>query len=311
MSILSELIFSLATSFDDEKYPSDVYHYLLETIKQANTPAALGEPLSHALAWKDGKVRRNPDGPYQTNTGIRYTVGITKPNTFNDYHQKIINTDAFYMWAREVIALNHFYVDKINDLQNQRFQLWDTIVIPVFVLHCLNPRVYPIVDRWVIAAFNVLQPYRAFNANPVKITATAYEHYHNWWLRLMVESGLDPMTAPLKTIKLVDAGVWALGKRLRLQANELEESAQNKLELRAIITDSKSDTDVVQISISTSLIYGTDSKEFKSRAVTLWKNGDTQVNAIRKAALEFGIQLKPSYTAYPGSHFDRWKKQGF
>jgi hypothetical protein len=23
------------------------------------------------------------------------------------------------------------------------------------------------------------------------------------------------------------------------------------------------------------------------------------------------IQLKPSYSAYPGSHFDRWRKQGY
>jgi hypothetical protein len=24
-----------------------------------------------------------------------------------------------------------------------------------------------------------------------------------------------------------------------------------------------------------------------------------------------GITLKRSYSAYPGSHFDRWRKQGF
>jgi hypothetical protein len=56
---------------------------------------------------------------------------------------------------------------------------------------------------------------------------------------------------------------------------------------------------------------GTDSKEFKARAVALWKGGKTQADAIKAAAEEMGIALKQSYSAYPGSHFDRWRKQGF
>jgi hypothetical protein len=56
---------------------------------------------------------------------------------------------------------------------------------------------------------------------------------------------------------------------------------------------------------------GTDSKEFKARAVALWRNGKTQAEAIRVAAEEMGIVLKQSYSSYPGSHFDRWRKQGF
>ena len=55
---------------------------------------------------------------------------------------------------------------------------------------------------------------------------------------------------------------------------------------------------------------GTDSPEFKQRAVELARTM-TQKEAIQRAAGDFGIKLKPSYLRYPGSHFDRWRKQGF
>ncbi len=59
-------------------------------------------------------------------------------------------------------------------------------------------------------------------------------------------------------------------------------------------------------------IIGTGSKEFKSLAVEYKnKKGLTQGKAIKKAAEDLGINLKPSYLQYPGSHFERWRKQGF
>lgn len=62
----------------------------------------------------------------------------------------------------------------------------------------------------------------------------------------------------------------------------------------------------------TRAVGGTNSDAFKRRAVELSKSLN-QRNAIKQAAKEFGIDLSPtpSYLRYPGSHFDRWRKQGF
>jgi hypothetical protein len=188
--------------------------------------------------------------------------------------------------------------------------LWTSIVLSVFVLHCLRPPIYPIVDRYVIAVFNILRPPHAAQFRPTRITVDAYEAYHQWWLQLMKEAGIQPLAAELNELKEIDSGIWALGKSISKQAHELSTFTETDSDLVAGSRD-ESDGPRTAVAVRSAAPLGTDSKEFKCRAIALWKGGRTQADAIKVAAEEMAIALKRSYRAYPGSHFDRWRKQGF
>jgi hypothetical protein len=311
MSMLTELVLSFAERFDDRTYPTDIYFHLLDRIREASSAKELGTALAHALAWKDGKVRRDQHGPYATqHSDMSYRVEQTKPNTLGSLHEKILSSDEFFSWACKVRKLQYFDIALVNDLQDD-FKLWSTIVMPVFLLHCLRPQIYPIVDRFVIVAFNILQPLQAARVNPKRITAEAYGSYHAWWLRLLQEAGISPWRAEINQLKDIDAGVWALGKSMSSRARGIVESLEEDLDGPAAdITPSQRNGHLL-MHTHKHATPGTATKEFKTRAIKLWRAGKTQANAIKIAADELGIQLKQSYIAYPGSHFDRWRKQGY
>jgi hypothetical protein len=59
-------------------------------------------------------------------------------------------------------------------------------------------------------------------------------------------------------------------------------------------------------------VLSTNDPKFRERAIAHWKSGSTtQTAAMQKAAQEFGITLKKSYVAHAGSHFGRWRDQGY
>lgn len=296
MTILSDLIRSAAKSFDDKTYPADVYFHLLSAIRSADTPIALGESLAQALAWKDGKVRRDNNGPLLAQPfATKYRIEQTKPNTLDAKHRQVLESPDFFEWANSVRQTEAFDISLIREME-RKFGLWSSVVIPVFVLHSLNPRVFPIVDRWVIATHSFFDSNIEFSSPKAnKITLDTYSRYQAWWLRVLGEAGLGAFSSQLSQLKEIDAGIWVLGKRLSAASSTL---------------DSQSDQDAQPLLEITASALGTDSKEFKLRAISIRKSGASQRDAIAQAAREMGIELKPSYLTYPGSHFDRWKKQG-
>jgi hypothetical protein len=262
----------------------------------------------HLLAWKDGKVRRDTKGLYETRRpNISYRVEQTKPNTLGLRHEKILKSKEFFSWASKVRKTRHFDTGLIDELQEE-FTLWKTIVMPVFLLHCLRPPIFPIVDRYVIVVYNIFQQAQAERANPKRITAKAYGKYHSWWLRVVNEAGIRPLSAEINQLKDMDSGIWALGKSISSRAKELIESMDEDLKESSNVVRGAGDG---QPLLEVEYTLGTESKEFKTRAIELWRQGKTQANAIQRAAQEMGISLKRSYVAYPGSHFDRWRKQGY
>ena len=50
---------------------------------------------------------------------------------------------------------------------------------------------------------------------------------------------------------------------------------------------------------------------FKRSVMQLIAEGATQARAIREAAVSRNVRLSDSYYQYPGSHIDRWRRQGF
>ncbi|TCF97862.1 hypothetical protein BZM26_28955 [Paraburkholderia strydomiana] len=193
--------------------------------------------------------------------------------------------------------MRHFDIALLRQL-DERFGLWKSVVIPVFVLHCLRPEVYPIVDRWVLTAYNLLSgnpesPLNVFS----RTTIDAYLSYQEWWLALLSESGLGPFSSQMNQLKQLDAGLWALGKRAAQISKELTVEKEEHA-----IGGANGPATVAEV--------GTESEIFKLRALAFRKSGKTQRQAMLDAAADLGITLKPSYLNYPGSHFERWRKQG-
>lgn len=302
MTLMIELISSVAEAFDGQSYPEDIYYFLLEKVRSAANPEDLGFALGHLLSWKDGKIRRDPAGEFEASmAGVRYKVSKARGNTWGPRHQQILASPQFFAWACQVRTLQHFDAGLIPAM-HQQFRLWseNAIVLPAFLLHCLRPQIFPILDRWVLLAHALYANPRDL-APPPKASLASYQRYQEWWLQILQEAGIAPLGAPLNQLKRIDAGLWALGKRAAQLAPTIPLGDSSDLD--------EQDASAPAQAVSPATL-GTDSLAFKQRAVALRNEGLTQREAILQAGAQLNIELKPSYLAYPGSHFDRWKKQG-
>lgn len=293
MTLLIECLKNCAAEFDHEKYPFEVYLYLLNKISSSQSPDELGDFLSQAIAWKDGKVSLDDSGEKLIEaTGIRYSIKPTKPNTLSRSHEDILRSHEFFNWALVIRNLNYFDA-KLIQVINNRFKLWSTIVLPAFLLHCLKPDIYPILDRWVLNAFSVFENNPSYKSTNVD----NYIAYQKWWDKVLAEANIGSMLTRLDNLKEIDAGLWVLGKRFSSDNSKEEDHRRFNPELRP--------TSVKANQIDTG------SKEFKRRAFDLYNSGLSQAKAIEHAANEMKVDLRPWYIQYPGSHFDRWRKQGY
>lgn len=300
MTILVETLKALATSFDDRKYPTGVYFFLLDELARASTPTRVSSILAQLIAWKDGKVRYTAAGPFTENrTCRRYSVGKPRPNVLSVEKEQTLSSQAFFAWARNTRETAVFEIGLLNELAT--FRLWrpDALVMPVFVLHCLQPRVFPIADVWVFLAHKLLtKPEEAALIDSLS-EVDRYKVYQEWWLRVVLEAEIDPATAPIEEVKTMDSGIWAFGKRAAALLGAGNPRGRKPPAKSPLAGDQR--------------IMNDAEGSLKHRAVAIWnagKPGKSQATAIAEAARELGIELKPSYRAYPGSHFWRWRQQG-
>lgn len=301
MTLMIELIRQAASDFDQKSYPNEVYFFLLEKTRTATSAEDIGFALGHLLSWKDGKIRLDENGEFETgSTRVRYKVKQAKENTYGPRHLEIFKSPEFFNWASNIRNLQIFDPNIIYNLQ--RFNLWseNAFVIPVFLLHCLCPRIFPIIDRWVLLAHTLYEYRKGVSpSSNIKATISNYQAYQKWWLRILEEAGISPLSAQLEQLKMIDSGLWVLGKRAAIDAEKKPYTESSDLE---------EDRDALNTKEFNTL--GSDSTEFKKLAVALRRDGFKQGEAIIKAAEQLKIELKPSYLKYPGSHFDRWRKQG-
>jgi hypothetical protein len=134
------------------------------------------------------------------------------------------------------------------------------------------------------------------NVNSVGLQIDNYHQYTAFWFELLSDLGLDVTTVEYGRVKHVDEALWSMGKHLKqmqkagkAQSTVLNE-ALSKIPHSGRVTRS--------------------SPEFKN-AVLKYACGMTQSAAMESAAREFEIRLPSSYMQYPGSHIDRWRRQGF
>ncbi len=282
---LGELLCRLAADFDDASYPGDVYFEMLKRVRLAYTPAELANALALGLAWKDGKVRRDPNGEgVLKRSSARYRVSTTRPNTLDARHLKILASKSFFTWAMRVKSMATFEPGLIRALH--RFGLWSSVVIPGFLLHCLNPHVYPIVDRRVIYAH--LKLTGALAHRSPSITISRYAAYRAWWLQLSTSMGRAPGSVTIESLKEIDSGLWVYGRRAAQSEESNARGAEGRLSNHGHINQS-----------------------FKELCFALHNIGMTQRKAMEAAAAHLNVELKPSHLKHPGSHFHRWRQQGF
>lgn len=260
--------------YDDSKYPRRLYFESIQAIRKANNPSELGDAIIQMLHWKDGKVRLGFEN--------KYIFSKPKPNTYSEKrHLSIIKSPSFFHFTQDIIHNEEFKPNNLDIIKE--LGLWDqALIMPAFVLHLLSPLVYPLYDQHVERAKAVL------TAKSIKETTTlrSYIEYRDFFYGLVSKPDLE-------RIKYVDEALWSFGKWLKqfgqknLQLNNHEE-----------IEDTSAGT------------YTPDSN-FKAKVMVLVKSGYTQLNAMRQVSQEYGIMLPESYYLYPGSHINRWRKQGF
>jgi hypothetical protein len=201
---------SWGSKFNSIIYPIDYYYGHLEKIQYATTSNELGEAIIAMLHWKDGKVSRDDIGNIKVGEK-RYYLSQAKPNTYNvEKHYEVLTSQAFFDWGEEVTSLKSFDNNKIEELRS-KFQLYNqnAIVIPAFILHCLNPLVFPIYDQHVERAK------RAFLAEPVHFSTSSmntnsYTDYQSFF-----QSFLNSEFQNIEYMKKVDSALWSFGKWLK------------------------------------------------------------------------------------------------
>jgi hypothetical protein len=291
--------------FDSTKFPTEFYLHLLSDIQEANDELQLSILIIWLLQWKDGKIRESNEG--EIKLGERtYSARQTKPNTYApEKHDHKLCSKDFYNWSKKITALKTFSIEHIAMVKDG-FQLWpsgDSLVMPAFLLHILNPRVFPLFDQHVERAR------RFFSALPYKfssidIDTDDYIDYHLFWTELIHEMGINISCADYSEVKRIDDALWSIGKHLKLYTSG--EGRDKDIKKRR--TYSVQPLLRTQVDEQTTG-YDTNSPEFKN-CVLAYCTSMTQCDAMKRAANQLKVSLPPSYLAYPGSHIDRWRRQG-
>jgi hypothetical protein len=296
LSLLLKIVNYWADRFDESKYPRDFYLETLSSISASQESEEVGRFVIRLLQWKDGKVQLDPNGKTTVN-GTDYRVGISKPNTYDPkVHDSIFFSERFFTWAQEVKNLQVFSSDLLSKVRNQ-FGLWGktSLVIPAFLLHILNPRVFPIFDQYVERARRFLTS-RDLNISSGDLRIHDYAEYSLFWVELLSDLGINIETAEYGHVKRVDEALWAMGKYLKQPQKAKLPHCRGVNEI-----------------LNTAVQYGritTSSPEFKN-AVLQHAGNMRQAEAMRQAAKELGVHLRDSYLKYPGAHIHRWRQQGF
>jgi hypothetical protein len=187
--------------YDTQKYPVDFYLRYIARARTVNKPEHLREALLALLHWKDGKTFAFVQGEDHA-----------KPNTLNPI---ITLTNAGLAdFARSFQSLAQ--TDK-NDVtacaESLRLILsgmWNTVVIPAFLLHVARPDRLPIIDQHTVRAFLALT--RGKIVEKPTITWHLWSAYINFLQDAVAAAGYDH---GVEERCKVDRALFAWGKSLK------------------------------------------------------------------------------------------------
>ncbi|MBU9714127.1 hypothetical protein [Evansella tamaricis] len=202
--------------YDSRKYSKKFYHDCLKKIQNASTSKELSRCVIGLLHWKDGKVVEDSTGTFELE-GVKYSLKNPRENTYCANNDKnVIESRDFIKWAQNIIKLTNFDLSQIEALRGNRFPLWtnQAIVIPSFVLHILNPKVYPLYDQHVERAKRTFLA-EDLNKDARTLTLENYQSYQAFFKEFVEgvpnKDGLDD----IQHIKQVDEALWSFGKFMK------------------------------------------------------------------------------------------------
>jgi hypothetical protein len=301
-----QVVHEWSGGFDSVSYPRDFYFQTLQAVQAASNESQLHACIVRLLKWKDGKIREDPRGTLEVG-GVRYSAGNAKPNIYApNTHDRKLRSGCFYEWSGSVMTFQRFSKEHLETIK-ERFQLWSkaqSLVIPAFLLHILNPRVFPIFDQHVERARRFFAGL-TLNSGSADIALDDYVSYHEFWLEWLDDCGIDPFCAEYAEIKQVDDALWSIGKCLSGRQKSRTKTAQHPSTSSARGSFGSQSKDSTPKGGGT---HTTSSPEFINRVFS-YLPSMTQRQAMGRAALELGVELPPSYLRYPASHIDRWRKQ--
>lgn len=294
MSLTVQLIQSASVKFDHVKYPSDIYYHLIEQVRKADTPVTLGVALEHAIAWKLGKINKDADGTFTVNhSNATYRLDSINSYALSEEHRNILKSTEFFSWASCIREQQNFELNTVYNLE-KRFKLWSSVVIPIFVTHCLRPKIYPIIDRFTLLAYSTLQ----ITDTKAELSLKLYEKYHAWWLSILAEAGIEPMSAQLNQLKEINDGLSAFGKHIKQTVDKFERFKD----------DYYNESDHKPNAIILGFAPGKNEHDFRDRVNTLVYEGKTENEAFLQSACEMQINIKAKYIENPSAYLEDYRK---
>jgi hypothetical protein len=187
--------------YDTEKYPVDFYLRHSASARNTEQSEQLKEDLLALLHWKDGKALSFMPG-----------VNRAKPNTVNP----ILNladdglADFARLFQNLAQADENDVPECTESLRNKLSGMWNSVVIPAFLLHVARPDRLPIIDQHTVRAFLALT--RGEVVKKVKITWELWKDYVNFFQDAVAAAGYDDDS---EERCYVDRALFAWGKSLK------------------------------------------------------------------------------------------------
>jgi hypothetical protein len=201
--ISKNYLIEAAKGFNEEKYSKELYHHLLEVVKNARsvTPE-LREAVKYLLYWKLGKIstKRTPASEPLVLDGCHYYVSGTTPSNKKAIENAL--TEAMLQSGLQ-FRDNQITYESFRVLVNTITVT--SIVLPTFYIHIWNPDEYPILDVKVWHAYKWNRG-ELVKKHTKPNSWSHYEEYTAFFNNLVIETGLDWRT--------VDKGLWAIGEEV-------------------------------------------------------------------------------------------------
>lgn len=187
--------------FDTKKFPLDIYLRHSAGARKAEQPEQLKEDLLALLHWKDGKA-----------SGFVSGKAHAKPNTLNPILR--LTNNALKNFARifqDLVQADDKDVKAFTDsLQEKLSNMWNTVVIPAFLLNVARPDQLPIIDQHTVRSFLALT--RGKVVEKPKITWDRWRDYVTFFQDAVVAAGYNHNSEERCS---VDRALFAWGKSLK------------------------------------------------------------------------------------------------
>jgi hypothetical protein len=179
--------------YDNQKYPEDFYRNHREGALNVKHPEQLKEHLIALLHWKDGKA-----GAYVR--GEKHA----KPNTLRPICELTIDRLAtFAELFRNLVQAGKIDLGRCTQsFRDLLRHMWNTVVIPAFILHVAKAEQLPIIDQHTIRAFLCLKNGKIIKEP--KITWNLWRQYVAFFQTAVAHADYNHNLEPLLSGTLIE-----------------------------------------------------------------------------------------------------------